>query len=102
MWEIGADFAASITFFSSYFSVVILWQQLGPYFHKNVKTSNMIYRTLYQLYDCRGISSNGGAPAFHAGGTRIDTQILQIFYYKRQNWDQILQAAVSLDLIALN
>ena len=28
----------------------------------------------------RGISSNGRAPASHAGGTGIDTQILQILF----------------------
>ena len=29
----------------------------------------------------RGISSNGRAPALHAGGNRIDTQILHFFFF---------------------
>ena len=31
------------------------------------------------VFTSRGISSNGRAPALHAGGTGIDTQILHFF-----------------------
>ena len=30
----------------------------------------------------RGIGSNGRAPALHAGGTGIDTQILHFFFFE--------------------
>ena len=31
-----------------------------------------------------GISSDGRAPALHAGGTGIDTQILQLFFFNKK------------------
>ena len=38
------------------------------------------YDVLENYFCMWGISSNGRAPALHAGGTGIDTQILHIFY----------------------